>query len=130
MPHEAHSDGLAGKFDLAFLTVDQLGLLEDNCVDLAINCDSFHEMTHAQIDVYLKLVQRVCRESGFFFTTNRVEKIPTGLNAATVEQLAPPNRFAEYPWNPENEILIYEISRLIRLVQLDNASIRLERIRK
>lgn|GEM_PF-861123 len=128
MPHEVQADGLPGIFDFAFLTVDQIDIIADNSVDLAINCHSFQEMTHAQIEVYFKLIQKVCRESGFFFTANRVEKIPCGIDAYTVEQSDPPSRFAEYPWNPKNEKLVYEVSRLHRLVQLDGVSIRLERI--
>ena len=87
-------------------------------------------MTHEQIDIYFKLVQRVCRDSGFFFIANRVEKIPCGPDAFAAEQLDPPNRFGEYPWNPVNEKLIYEISRLHRLTQIDAIAIRLERICK
>jgi putative sugar O-methyltransferase len=130
MPHEVQSVGLSGTFDFAFLTVDQIEILDDNSIDLAINCHSFQEMTHEQIRVYFKLVQRVCRDTGFFFTANRVEKIPCGPDSFIVEQLDPPNRFGEYPWNPQNEKLVYEVSRLHRLVQLDDISIRLDRIRK
>jgi len=130
MPNEIEAVGLSGIFDFAFLTVDQIEFLQDNSIDLAINCHSFQEMTHEQIEVYFKLIQRVCRESAFFFTANRVEKIPCGKDPFTVEQLDPPNRFAEYPWNLQNETLVYEISRLHRLVQLDNISIRLESIHK
>lgn len=130
LPDEAKASGLEGNFDFAFLTVDQLDLIQDNSIDLAINCHSFMEMTHEQIDVYFELIQHACRESGFFFTANRVEKIPCGADAFTVEQPEPPNRFAEYPWDAKNEVLVYEVSRLSRLVQLDNLSIRLERIHK
>ncbi len=130
MPNEIQAGGFPKDFDFAFLTVDQLELLADNSVDLAINCHSFQEMTREQIDVYFKLVQRVCRESGFFFTANRDEKIPCGEDPFTVEQLDPPNRFAEYPWNPRNEVLVHEISKLSRLVQLDSISIRLECVHK
>lgn len=130
MPHEIQPRDLLGEFDFAFLTVDQLDMLADDSVDLAINCHSFQEMTHQQIGDYFRLIQRVCRESGLFFTANRVEKIPCGPDAYTVEQSAPANRMAEYPWNPDNEILVHEISRLSRLIQLDSISVRLERIRK
>jgi hypothetical protein len=75
-------------------------------------------------------VQRVCYESAFFFAASRVEKIPCGPDACTVEQLDRPNRFAEFPWNPQNQELAYEVSRLNRLVSLDGVSIRLERIHK
>lgn len=130
MPNEVQNHGLADGFDFAFLTVDQLDALADNSIDLAINCHSFQEMTQDQIEVYFQLVQRVCRKAGFFFCANRVEKIPCGPDALTVEQLERPNRFAEFPWNPQNQKLVYEVSRLSRLVQLDDVSIRLERIEK
>jgi putative sugar O-methyltransferase len=130
MPHEIQADGLPEQFDFAFLTVDQLSLLRDSSIDMAINCHSFQEMTHEQIAIYFALIQRVCRESGLFFTANRIEKIPCGPDAYTVKQLDPPNRMAEYPWNRQNETLIHEISKLSRLVQLDAVSIRLERIHK
>ncbi len=130
LPNEIELHGLPGEYDFAFLTVDQTGLLPDDTVDLAINCHSFQEMTHAQIQAYLQLVQRVCRESGWFFSANRVEKIPCGPDAFTMEQPDPPNRMAEYPWHAGNEVLIYQVSKLSRLVQLDAVAIRLERIRK
>jgi putative sugar O-methyltransferase len=130
MPNEVPAGGLPEDFDFAFLTVDQLDVLRDDSIDLAINCHSFMEMTHEQIGAYFALVQRVCRDSGFFFTANRVEKIPSGPDAFSAEQPDPPNRMAEYPWNPRNEVLVHEISKLSRLVQLDAMSIRLERIRK
>lgn len=130
MPHEVRSHDLLGEFDFAFLTVDQPDLLPDSSVDVAINCHSFQEMTHEQIGAYFALIQRVCRESGLFFTANRVEKIPCGPDAYSAEQSAPPNRMAEYPWNANNDILVHEISRLSRLVQLDPIALRLERVRK
>jgi putative sugar O-methyltransferase len=130
MPHEIEVGGMPEDFDFAFLTVDQLEQLADSSIDLAINCHSFQEMTHEQIGTYFRLVQRVCRESGFFFTANRIEKIPCGPDAFTVEQLDPPNRMAEFPWNAQNKVVVHEISKLSRLVQLDGVSIRLERICK
>lgn len=130
MPHEAQGSNLSGSFDFAFLTVDQLNVLADDSVDLAINCHSFQEMTHEQIAVYFQLVQRVCRQSGFFFCANRVEKIPCGPDALTVEQMDSPNRFETFPWKPQNKKLVHEVSRFSRLVQLDGVSIRLEQIEK
>jgi putative sugar O-methyltransferase len=130
MPNEIRAEGLPEDFDFAFLTVDQLDVLRDASIDLAINCHSFQEMTHEQISVYIALIQRVCRDSGLFFTANRVEKIPSGPDAFSAEQLDPPNRMAEYPWNPRNEVLVHEICKLSRLVQLDAISMRLERILK
>jgi putative sugar O-methyltransferase len=130
LPNEIQVSGLPEEFDFAFLTVDQLDLLADDSIDLAINCHSFQEMTHEQIRIYIELVQRVCRASGFFFCANRIEKIPSGPDALSVEQLDPPNRVAEYPWNRHNKVLVHEVSKLSRLVQLDGVSIRLECIQK
>ncbi len=130
LPNEIAQQGLPAQFDFAFLTVDQTALVAKDSVDLAINCHSFQEMTHPQIEAYFALVQRVCRHSGWFFTANRVEKIPSGPDAYTAEQPDPPNRMFEYPWRKSNEILVHQISRLSRLVQLDAIAIRLECIRK
>ncbi len=107
-----------------------IGHSSRHSIDIAINCHSFQEMTHEQIDVYFALIQRVCRDSGLFFAANRVEKIPCGPDAFITKQMDPPNRMAEYPWDKRNEVLIHEISKLSRLVQLDAVSMRLDRIRK
>ena len=130
MPHEVEAHGLSGSFDFAFLTVQQTSVLMDNSIDLVTNVDSFQEMTQEQIQNYFKLTQRVCRNSGFFFSSNRVEKIPYGENPFTVEQSDLPNKSAEFPWNLKNKDLVNEISSLERLVQLDATSIRLQQIVK
>lgn len=130
LPNEVEGGGLPEQFDFALLTVDQLNLIENDSVDLAINCHSFQEMTHAQIAIYFTFMQRICRNLGHIFTANRIEKIPCGPDSYTREQIEPPNRFAEYPWNASNEVLMHEVSRLSRLVQLDGVAIRLERIHK
>jgi putative sugar O-methyltransferase len=130
MPHEVLASGIPEPFDFAFLTVDQLHAIADDSIDLAINCHSFQEMTHGQIRIYFELIQRACRHAGLFFTANRVEKIPTGAEAFSVQQLDPPNRMAEYPWSSNNTVLAYEVSRFSRLVQLDGVALRLERVCK
>ncbi|MBW0434128.1 putative sugar O-methyltransferase [Leptospira yasudae] len=121
---------LPKEYDFLFLTTTMIKLIPDNYVDLSINCHSFQEMVSKQISVYFDLVQRVTRKNGYFFTTNRIEKIPVENDAYTREQKEKPNRFFEFPWKKSNEILINEVSRFLRLVQLDAVGIRLERIRK
>jgi putative sugar O-methyltransferase len=128
MPHESRSYDI-NAYDFIFLTPDQTKTIADNSIDLSISTAAFQEMTHRQIAEYLELIQRVGHEGSHFLCSSRVEKIP----AAFVENKAadiPINRFAEYPWNPNNKIVIYEICRFLRLVQLDNIYIRLERISK
>ena len=39
-------------------------------------------------------------------SSNRIEKIPSGENAFSIEYNIPPNRFFEYPWDHNNKILI------------------------
>ena len=87
-------------------------------------------MSHTQIEHYFNLIERVGKNNSFFFTSNRVEKIPCGPGSYTQIKADLPNRFSEYPWNRKNEILIYEICRLMRIVNLDNHYIRMERLKK
>jgi putative sugar O-methyltransferase len=129
MPNEAKSSDFSN-YDFIFITPKQLNLINDNSVDLSINTDSFQEMTQNQIEVYFKLIQRVGKNESLFFTRNRVEKIPCGPDSYEKEVSEIPNRFSEYPWNPDNKTLIYEICKLTRLVQLDNCYLRLEQISK
>tara|TARA_B100000795_G_scaffold269990_1_gene261677 strand:+ start:124 stop:1209 length:1086 start_codon:yes stop_codon:yes gene_type:complete len=127
-PHEA-----AGKkfeeYDFVFLTPSQINLIKDQSIDLSVNINSFQEMTHTQIDEYFKLIQRVGKQDSLFFTSNRVEKIPCGPDSFNQIQKDPPNRFSDYPWNIKNDVLIYEVCRLMRLVSLDNHYIRMEQIK-
>ncbi|HIH13202.1 TPA: putative sugar O-methyltransferase [Candidatus Woesearchaeota archaeon] len=129
MPHEIGSNEF-NHYDFVFLTPKQIDMIEDNSIDLAINTYSFQEMTHKQIEEYFQLIQRSCKNNSYFFTSNRVEKTPCGPEGCEKETSEPPVRFSEYPWNHGNEALIYEICRLMRLVQLDNVYIRLEKIKK
>jgi putative sugar O-methyltransferase len=128
MPHESGSDS-HGDYDFIFLTADQTDKIKDNSVDLAVCNAAFQEMTHRQIKEYFDLIQRTCLHGGYFLYGSRVEKIPAAFEG-TDESDAPVNRFSEYPWNPNNRILVYEICRLLRLVQLDNSYVRLEQIVK
>lgn len=129
LPHEEKLYDF-NHYDFVFLTPKQISMIEDNSIDLAINFDSFQEMTHKQIKEYFQLIQRCCKNNSYFFTANRVEKIPCASDSYEKETSEPPNRFSDYPWNPANDILIYEISKLIRLVQLDNIYVRLEKVKK
>lgn len=116
-------------YDFVFLTPKQVHLIDDDFVDLSINMNSFQEMTHNQINEYFDLIQRVGKNNSFFFTSNRAEKLPCGEGSYEKETDVLPNRFSDYPWNNSNEIIIFEICRMIRLVQLDSVFIRLEKIK-
>jgi len=128
MPHEANSYNLDST-DFIFLTPDQTSIIADGSIDLSVCIGAFQEMTHRQIQEYLELIQRVSHRDSFFLCSSRVEKIPSALPEKNAGNI-PVNRFAEYPWNPNNQLEIYEICRLLRLVQLDDVYLRLERISK
>jgi len=128
MPHESHLYDL-DSCDFIFLTPSQTNTIEDNSIDLSICIHAFQEMTHHQIKEYFSLIQRASHTGSHFLCCSRVEKIPASF-VEREETDIPVNRFSDYPWNPNNEIIIYEICKLMRLVQLDNTFIRLERILK
>jgi putative sugar O-methyltransferase len=132
MPNEVHGASVQFcEYDFVFLTPSQIHLIPDSIVDISINNHSFQEMTYQMIDEYFHLIQRAGKNKSYFFTANRVEKIPTGpcLIRENIQDRLP-IRFSEYPWNGSNELIIYEICRLLRLVQLDSIFNRLERIIK
>jgi putative sugar O-methyltransferase len=128
MPHESGSYDI-NAYNFIFLTPDQTNTIADNSIDLSISTAAFQEMTHRQIKEYFELVQRVSHEDSHFLCSSRVEKIPSAFEEKKATDM-PINRFAEYPWNPNNKIVIYEICRFLRLVQLDDIYLRLERILK
>ena len=129
LPNEVdRAGGVPNDFDFILITPKQIEIVHNDSIDLAINISSFQEMIIEQIDVYFEFVQKVVRKSGYFFSVNRIEKIPAGDDPHNNEQTSPPNRFFEYPWNDKNNILINEVSRLHRLVQADGSGIRLEQI--
>jgi putative sugar O-methyltransferase len=117
------------EYDFVFLTPYQVYLIDDDFVDLSINMNSFQEMTHKQINEYFNLIQRVGKNNSYFFTSNRAEKLPCGEGSYEKETTVLPNRFSDYPWNNSNETIIFEICRMVRLVQLDPVFIRLEKIK-
>ncbi len=130
MPNEIYKVKNINDYDFIFLTPSQVDLIEDSSIDIAINSHSFQEMTSEQINEYFNLIQRALKNNSFFFTANRVEKIPSGMDSYEKETKTLPIRFSDYPWNKSNEILVHEICRLFRIVQLDPISSRLEKIKK
>lgn len=83
-------------------------------------------MAYKQIGEYFKLIKRVSKDQAYFLTQNRVEKIPISSRSQTEA----PVRFAEYPWISGNEVLVYQICSLYRLVSLNSIYVRLEKIIK
>lgn len=72
--YEAIADELA-EADIVFLLPHQAALLPDKTIDLFINISSLHEMQMSQIQVYLRLIDRLTR--GYFYSKQWLESINT-----------------------------------------------------
>ena len=105
-----------------------------------IQCRSFSDLiegrhlSQLQVSADISARLRAFVNADIFKTRSLAAKSEYWL---TLDQLAhlsdssiPPNRMAEFPWNTNNKVVVHEISKLSRLVQLDGVSIRLEQIRK
>jgi len=127
LPNEA-AKGQGLDADLVFLTPAQLHIIQDKSLSLAVNTFSFQEMTPAQVEDYFALIDRVVKPGGLFFTANRVEKIPYGVSSLSSSQNDAVMRFADYPWRPDWQTIVYEICRYNRLVLRDASFIRVCRM--
>lgn len=111
------------KCDFAFLWPDQVLLIPDDSMDVAINMSSFMEMKHQEIASYFDLVQRVVKENGFFYCCNRLEKRP-GLGDTEMRH------FLKYPWRPQNEDVVLEENPLSKRAGGHLHIDRLQRVHK
>ena len=87
LPHEV-GDSLPDT-PYVMLTPSQARLVADTSVGLALNTDSFQEMTYAAIGGYFELVQRVLAPGGLFYCVN--EENCTKIEGQPIE-------FDRYPW--------------------------------
>jgi hypothetical protein len=109
-------------YDIIFLLPTQTGLLPEDGFDLAVNVASMMEMNHSQIEKYINLIQKVCKKGALFCNDNRIEKASN--------KYTKPIRAFEYPYFNQNEVIVNEINRMIRLIQSDDFILRIERIQK
>src|SRR5688572_7013342 len=122
LPHEVRR---GGKFpvdvDLVFLTPDKIELIPDQSVDLAANTASFGEMLPQQIARYFGLLRRALTRDGLFFTANRVEKLMSPAATGSGDESPAQSigvRFADYPWQPNDEDIFFGPSQYHTLIQL------------
>jgi putative sugar O-methyltransferase len=104
------------EYDIIMMTPDQTSIIPDRTVDLTVNVGSMQEMVKESIDFYFEMIDRITKPGGYFFSSNRVEKVMDGQ----------PIRFSEYPWRSYTRTVFFEIDPLSRLIQLDPNFIRLE----
>ena len=79
---------------------------------------------------YFKLIQRATRKDGFFLNVNRAEKVPVAGRDNEISKLPPINKFVEYPFFKDNEVLIFEICQFFEKLVKDKVYVRLEKIKK
>lgn len=60
-----------GERGIYFCAAEVVDTIDDDSFEAAINVDSFQEMTEAQVQLYLGLVQRTVRNGGVFLNLNR-----------------------------------------------------------
>lgn len=130
LPNEIKRDSVLSEYDFVFMTPAQLDFVSNDSADLFVNTHSFQEMQQQQIHEYFHFIQRSGKDGALFFTANRVEKTPFASNKAPMGAALEVNRFSDYPWNKNNQILLYEICEFFRLIQLDAMANRLEKIIK
>jgi putative sugar O-methyltransferase len=118
LPNEIEKEGFdLGKYDIIMISPDQISQIPDDTVDLTVNISSMQEMTKETIESYFDMMDRIIKPNGYFFTSNRVEKIMSGE----------PIRLSEYPWRDHTQTIYYEINPLTRFTQLDPTFIRMEK---
>jgi len=117
LPNEIDADNYElSKYDIIMMTPDQTSIIPDGTVDLTVNIHSMQEMVKESIAFYFEMIDRITKPNGYFFSSNRVEKIMDGQ----------PIRFSEYPWRPHTQTIFFEIDPLVRLGQLEPSFMRLE----
>jgi hypothetical protein len=87
------------------------------------------EMNHSSVESYLSDIQRWSKSGAYLFSSNRVEKIPFSKTAIDNLEVVDANYEADYPWR-NNEAILLETNKLVRLTSLDNAMIRIQKILK
>lgn len=103
-----------------FLTPDQAQHLGDAEFDLAVNTASFGEMLPQQIEGYFRVLRRVLRLEGLFFTVNREEKWMNDPSMPLDENRPGHGiavRFDDYPWLPRDRDLLKEVSAIHARIQ-------------
>ena len=93
-------------YDFIFLRDHQLDLIQDNTIDISLNTVSFGEMRKNIVENYFEFLRRVSKAKNLFYCLNRVEKF------MEYDDAVHPIRFHEYPWQEEDEELLFQSSEI------------------
>ena len=107
LPNEVKSiddvHAMEGSHRFVLLTPGQVGLIEDESVDLAINIESFAEMNQPTANGYVNEVNRALKVGGHFFTANRESRI-----IDSDDQLPQVTSHWNYPFQDSDNVLLWE----------------------
>ena len=79
LPNEVESGNFElSEYDIVMVAPDQTSAIPDGIADLTVNIGSMQEMTQKSIGSYFDMMDRITKPKGYFFTSNRVEKIMSG----------------------------------------------------
>jgi hypothetical protein len=124
LPNEARdARSLSEAATFVFLSPEEVGLISDRSLDLAVNTASFGEMMPQHIATYFSLLRRALRTDGLFFTCNRVEKWmnPAISGASTaISDDGVPVRFEDYPWSAGDREVFSGLSKFHQVIQPEN----------
>ncbi len=106
LPGEAVGKNNFSEYDFIFLRDDQTDLIQNNTIDISLNTVSFGEMRKNIVENYFKFLRRASKAKNLFYCLNRVEKLMEYDNSVH------PIRFHEYPWQEEDEELLFQSSEI------------------
>lgn len=107
LPNEVEGSIDYNEYDFVFLWPNQTNYLSDDGFDLAINSGSMCEMKNSEIAFYFDVIQRVVKNGGLFYCSNRLSKNPHAMGVGDSET----REFFKYSWNKENIDLAVDINR-------------------
>ncbi len=106
LPNEIKTDSNLemDNYDFIFLTPELINHIPKSYFNMAINTDSFQEMSKNEIKKYFDLLRIILNKENYFYCVNAVEKIM--ITESKKEYI----RFAEYPWISNDEDVAYNIT--------------------
>ena len=127
---------------ITFVTPEQIKFISKKSFDIAINTNSFHEMSKVVIKNYFKMMRHVLRKKNLFFTVNRVEKamdLNSGQSINTKyaskeiylnkKKHISINRFEEYDWKNSDIIKAYHTSEFNKIKTRNNFQLKIVKLK-
>jgi len=91
------------KINFILLTPEQISLIPDNSIDIALNIESFGEMEQSIANNYVAAMYRVLRKNGYLFSANRESRVVSEHDGVTYF-----TTYWKYPFLNSDEVLLQE----------------------